>query len=245
MQRIQMFFLLLATSFLLSVMTSCDQAGLCKSASGPTETLDLDLASFDGLHLKGTGTVHLTYGTTQSVSVEGPQSVLNALDVQVSSGLLVLDIDGCFRNSFDLDYYVTIVEPLTEISVSGSGEVIGDTQIPAADALVLDISGSGEITLDTEATDISSRISGSGDLDLSGTARNHSIDISGSGKSKAFDLICIDHDVKVSGSGEAEVFCDNGQLTVNISGAGSVYYKGYPASVDTRITGSGSLKDVN
>ena len=245
MQRIQIFFLLLATSILLSVMTSCDQAGLCKSANGPTETLDLDLATVDGLHLKGNGTVHLSYGTTQSVSVQAPQPVLDALDIQASSGLLVLDIDGCFRNSFTLDYYVTIVEPLTEISVSGSGEVIGDTQMPAADALTLDISGSGEITLDTEATDISSRISGSGDLKLSGTAQSHSLNISGSGESQAFQLICVDHTIKVSGSGEAELFCDNGQLTVDISGAGSVYYKGDPASVDTRITGSGSLKDAN
>ncbi|MEM7654819.1 MAG: head GIN domain-containing protein [Bacteroidota bacterium] len=235
---------LLAAAF--SIVTSgCEQLNPCVNPSNTNEEQTLSVNDFSAIHLKGSGEVFLTYGDTESVVVKAPQEVLDRLDVSVNSGILLLDVDGCFSGNFDLEYYVTIAQPVKELSVSGSGDIFGQNEIEAATDLTLDISGSGLMSLEVAATNISSRISGSGELSLIGIATSHDARISGSGDLYAFDLKTIDNDIQVSGSGDAEIFSEGGTLDVKISGAGTVYYKGTPASINTQVTGSGDLIDAN
>lgn len=245
MKTSQIFFLFLLTIAFTIVSSGCEQLTPCVNPSNTTQEQTLAMTDFSGLHLKGTGEVYLTYGETESVVVNAPQEVLDRLDVSVNSGLLVLDVDGCFIGNYTLEYYVTVAQPLKEISVSGSGDIYGQNELIAASELDLDISGSGLMSLELDATQIDSRISGSGELSLLGTATAHDVQISGSGDLYAFDLKTVDHNIQVSGSGDAEVFVDGGDLDVKISGSGTVYYKGTPGSVNTQISGSGDLIDAN
>lgn len=224
--------------------SSCSDIGICVNGQGPMADSTLTLATFSGIHVSDNANVYITEGTVQEVKVSTQENILEDLDIEVVNDLLIIKLDGC-HYSYDMDVFVTLTQPLSEVSVSGSADVFSDTLVTAAQELDLDISGSGAISLDVATTNISSRISGSGGLNLSGTATNHELKISGSGALSSYDLVCDNHDLTVSGSGTGKVFVNGGTLDVKISGAGKIFYRGTPGSINTQISGSGSLTDDN
>jgi hypothetical protein len=224
----------------LFLTTGCNVDGLCKRGKGELETRTFDLASIQGLDIEGEARVFLRQGDVQQVEVQSHANVFKALDLRVADGLMIGKLDGCWTNA-DLTYFITITEPLNQVNVSGSSELIGETLIRAADQLDLDVSGSGDIELDLEASDIFADISGSGKIRLKGTADDQRIRVSGSGDYLAFDLIADDCVATVSGSGKVEVYV-TGDLDATVSGSGDVLYRGTPTSVQSNISGSGDVK---
>ncbi|MEM7367850.1 MAG: head GIN domain-containing protein [Bacteroidota bacterium] len=243
--KFRTFFLSALFASILAILgSSCSDIGICVNGQGPIADSTLNLPAIAGIHISDNANLYISQGTTQEVSVSSQENILEDLDIEVVNDILMVKLNGC-HYSYDMDVFVTLAQPLTEVSVSGSGDVFSDTLISAAQNLDLDISGSGAISLEVQATDIQSRISGSGDLNLSGTATNHELKISGSGALASYDLICDNHDLTVSGSGSGKVFVNGGSLDVKISGAGKIYYKGTPSSINTQISGSGALIDDN
>lgn len=225
----------------LLLPTGCSENGFCQRGSGSLEIRRFDLATIDGLDLAERATVVLRQGDTQRVDIQTYPNVFDALETRVSDGLFVPRLDGCWNNE-DLTIFLTIAQPLTQLSVSGVAEVQGETLIEAADQLSLDLSGSGRITLDLEATALRSDLSGAGDIVLMGTAQRQVVRISGSGDYQALDLIADDCGVSVSGSGQAEVYV-NGRLEANLSGSGEVRYRGTPTAVHAEVSGSGEVTE--
>lgn len=230
--------------FLLTLLglltTGCREGSFCRRGQGELETRSFDLGSIDGLSIDGNARVYLRQGDAQLVEVQTYPNVFEALETRVADGLLINHLDGCWDHT-GLTCFITITKPLTQISLSGSGEVIGESLITAADQLDLDVSGSGEIELDLEALDITSDLSGSGKIRLMGTAHDQIVRVSGSGDYLAFDLIAEDCEVSVSGSGQVEVYL-NGELDANVSGSGDIIYRGTPTSIDASVDGSGEVK---
>jgi Putative auto-transporter adhesin, head GIN domain len=65
--------------------------------------------------------------------------------------------------------------------------------------------------------------------------------ISGSGKVYASNLEADKCDVRISGSGDVEINVKS-DLDANISGSGSVTYKGNPSHVNSHSSGSGKVR---
>jgi hypothetical protein len=134
----------------------------------------------------------------------------------------------------------TIVTDELAVSLSGSGEIIGNVK---ANSMGLNISGSGTASLEVDADFIETFISGSGDIFFDGSGNIAHYNISGSGAVKAYNFPVNECYTKISGSGSMFVNVAE-HLEVNISGSGSVYYIGYP-DIFTNITGSGELISNN
>jgi len=83
-------------------------------------------------------------------------------------------------------------------------------------------------------------VSGSGKVKASGTAQKVKASLSGSGKVLASNLDTDSCDIHISGSGDVEISVKT-TLDANISGSGSVSYKGNPSHVNSHSSGSGSL----
>lgn len=230
--------------FLLISLASCEDGEFCRDGKGPTEVKNLDLSVFSGIHVKTEANVFVRQGDVQAVRIEAQRNVLDELDVEVVNGILSVDTDDCFFD-YDMDVYVTLTQPLSKLTVSGSSDILGEGTINCANATEFTISGSGSITMDIKATQLESIISGSGKLVLSGQAGVHEALISGSGDLKGFDLICKDYETRISGSGKADVYVDGGVLDAKISGSGNVRYKGNPKEIKTQISGSGSVINAN
>lgn len=68
------------------------------------------------------------------------------------------------------------------------------------------------------------------------------MNVTGSGDYKGFDLVANDVDVSVNGSGDAKVVC-NGHFKARVSGSGSISYSGHPKTEDSKVAGSGSIRN--
>jgi len=178
--------------------------------------------------------VYVTVEKIENISVSGSGHAIaqtkitsDNLDLKVSgSGALDAEID--VANNIDMD-------------LSGSGKIELKGKCKQIDTHV---SGSGRIKLDAviaNAADFS--ISGSGKIEASGTASSVKASISGSGKVLAADLETGDCEIKLSGSGNVEINVKN-TLDANISGSGSVSYKGNPSHVNSNASGSGHLRKM-
>lgn len=255
LKKLQKLTLLLAAVVFLS--TGCRREIFCVHGDGPSVTETVSLPDFDGVRLALNATVHLTQSPTQSVEVTAQENILDEIEYDIRGGVLVIKDKNCINRHSDIIFHIAIPN-LTEVTVSGNGEIITDSTFTDLDRLEAKVSGSGNIYLDAVARyvtlnisgsgemetnltceSLEADISGSGNIELSGSADTQDLQISGSGKFRSFDMPTRVCEASISGSGDCEVDVSE-SLIVNISGSGSVYYEGNP-SVDVHISGSGRL----
>ena len=243
-----------------------------------------DVKNFTKISFGFPGKLYLKQGSPQKVELEGDQDVLEEIDTEVDNGRLKIGREGKWFNRGNDDkitVYITVPN-IEAVSVSGSGDIIGQSKIRTND-LDLNVSGSGSLSIEAEARgDVQANVSGSGDMvlkghfeslesDVSGSGRvvlDATIDntadfgisgsgkieasgaadevkatISGSGKVLAADLQTNRCEVRISGSGDVEINVTN-ELNANISGSGSVSYRGNPKKINSHSAGSGKVRKI-
>jgi hypothetical protein len=248
------------------------------------ETRKVD--TFTKISFRVPGKLYLRQGSPQKVEIEGKKDILQEIETEVEGSRLVIGKEGKWLNwDWDGDekvnVYITVAN-IEGLSVSGSGDLIGETKI-TADDLDLNVSGSGTLKVDIDARgEVEADVSGSGDLELkgkcrsfdsdvsgsgsvkldaaiaeradfgvsgsgkiyaSGSAENVKTSISGSGKVLAANLETNRCEVRISGSGDVEINVKN-ELDANISGSGTISYKGNPSKVNSHASGSGSVRKM-
>ena len=178
-------------------------------------------------------TARVTLPKLTGVSVLGSGKVIG--ESTFKSGVLAVKVSG--SGSIDLEAEADE----TETDVSGSGQIHLKGIFSSVDAT---ISGSGKIILNgaVQGT-LSSGISGSGKLEASGTAKTLRSTISGSGKVAGFTLAVENCFARISGSGTVEISATK-EIDAEISGSGTVLYKGNPDHVSSHSSGSGKVKKV-
>jgi hypothetical protein len=114
--------------------------------------------------------------------------------------------------------------------------------LTAPDVRRFKLAGSNSLSVnryDQESLELS--ISGSGDADLNGKTRRVDLSISGSGEIDAAGLAAADAKINISGSGDAKVGPTQ-SADINISGSGDVELTSSPAKLNSKVSGSGSVK---
>ncbi len=178
--------------------------------------------------------VYITVKDISGLSVSGSGDLIaetkiltNDIDLKVSgSGSLIAEIEASGEGRAD-------------VSGSGDLEIKGKFKSYSSD-----VSGSGKIQVEaTIAERAEFRVSGSGKIMASGRAESAKANISGSGKVLAANLEVDKCDVRISGSGDVEINVKS-DLDANISGSGSVSYRGNPGHVNSHASGSGSVRKM-
>lgn len=178
--------------------------------------------------------VYITVKDINALSVSGSGDLIaetkiitNNIDLKVSgSGSLIAEIEASGEGDAD---------------VSGSGDMEIKGRFRSYES---DVSGSGKIELEAIVTDRADfRVSGSGKIIAAGKAESAKANISGSGKVLAANLEVNKCEIRISGSGDVEINVKN-DLDANISGSGSVSYKGNPSRVNNHSSGSGSVRKM-
>ncbi len=261
---------------------------LCVSFSFAQTRETRTVSSFTKISFRVPGKLYLRQGAVQKVEIESKKDELKEIETEVSAGKLVIGKKGSWSNwswgsndDDNVNVYIT-VKDIEALSVSGSGDLIGETKFTTGD-LDLNVSGSGSLKIDVDASgDVEADVSGSGDIDLKGKCKSFNSDVSGSGKVMmsvsvsekadfgvsgsgrimasgsaqkvkasisgsgkvlAADLITNSCEVRISGSGDVEINVKN-ELDANISGSGTVTYKGNPSKVNSHASGSGKVKKM-
>lgn len=222
------------------LMVSCDAdvlPGIHGEGDVVTETLMLD--DFTGFSNSIAADIYLSQGDEQEVIIEAQQNIIDNLDFDGNDdGFWKIKYDRWVRRAKPIKIYITIPS-LDKVSISGAGDIQGETSFTNLENLELKISGAGGMDLDFDCEDLTIKVSGAGDFTLSGESNSIDASISGAGNLRAFDLQTERADFSVSGSGSAKLNVSD-YLKVSISGAGSVIYRGTPET-DIHVSGSGSV----
>jgi len=179
-------------------------------------------------------TVYVTVTSLEGLGVSGSGDAIGS--GKFSTGDLDLKVSGSGSLNIEVD-----AKGEVQADVSGSGDlnVKGNCQ-----SFESGISGSGKVNMSGSiAGKVDVNVSGSGKVMASGTAQQIRATISGSGKVLAADLEVSKCEVRISGSGDVEINVKDA-LDANISGSGSVTYKGNPGQVNSHASGSGHVKKM-
>jgi hypothetical protein len=104
------------------------------------------------------------------------------------------------------------------------------------------ISGSGNLIADSLICEnIQTIITGSGNATLTGAAQKAKFQVTGSGSVEGKNFFAIESKCTITGSGN--IFTKvHKKLDATITGSGNIQYNGSPETVNSKITGSGSVR---
>lgn len=208
-----------------------------KSISGVTKVI-----------LREYGQLFITQGLSESLRIEGLDSLTRLVRTEVRNGELLIDIDGGWWDRTwraltstvegkPLKFYLT-VQKLEGLFVTGAARV-------KADGLQLDdfqlvMKGAGEIILSNlQANRLDIEMPGAGLISVSGKAREQRVFMRGAGSYDAPRLNTEIADVKMHGVGKAVVWATK-SLNASVDGVGSIEYYGSP-EVRRTISGLGKI----
>ncbi len=241
----------IVTSILLATMllTSCSalsSAGVkVITPSNNIISENRNVSGFTSIEFSSIGKVNITAGTTESLSISGPDNLVAEITTTVNNGNLVIKNKENFTvtslSSKDILTYNIVVKQLSALTISGAGDVqVGSL---SSTGMALTMSGAGNVQMTQLTTDsLNVNLSGLGGLEVSGTAAQATFDLSGAGSISASDLQIKTANITISGLGSATLWVSD-QLTGTISGAGSVSYYGSPTT-NTKSTGLGQFKSL-
>jgi hypothetical protein len=192
------------------------------ASSGAQKTESRQVSGFTQIKLLGFGTLNITQGETDSLTITADEDMLPHLTSEVVNGTLELGVKPrlLFKSLRHVTYAVTI-QRLEGVQLSGAGTVHATGVKTAA---------------------FNVAISGAGDMSVSGGAQSQNVRISGAGNYNASEFQTDTADVTITGAGNARINATQ-MLYATISGAGAITYHGMP-QVSQRITGVGSVKQA-
>jgi len=231
--------------FIATSLTTTISAQKWKTIRGEGDVVkqELDIASFDGVSLGFHGDIFITQGSPQKVEVEAQQNIIDNIKREVRGGTWRVNFEDNVKNAKPVKVYITMPK-LKEASVSGSGNLTSTGKFTGVGHLSTAVSGSGNVKLEVDAKSVEGAISGSGGIELKGGAESMDLAISGSGNIHAKDFEVGRIEIAISGSGNAKVFAIE-SLTAAISGSGDITYRGDIAKVKARVSGSGSVTEMD
>ena len=212
------------------------------------------IESFDTISFKDFGTLILTQGDQETLTVEADEELLPELITEVRNGKLVLGINDDWVNRIgkvissiinhkdhNVTYTVTCVD-LEKINISG--KCILECDALQTDTLKINLAGFGNLNFKHLTCDtLNVRISGRGEFKAAGQVNNQDVRISGSGEYQTSELVSKAVKLVIAGQGNTTIRVED-SLDITISGLGQVNYYGQP-KLRQVISGLGKSKRLN
>jgi len=229
--------LFILTIFLLAVFSGCDVFG--ERGNGKTSSETRAVSTFNSIDVSGAFDVYITQGTVQSVIVETDENLQKFIKTKVEDNILHIETREPISHYTCMKIHLTVTE-LKKIDVSGAVDIRTENKLTVPD-LSIDASGAADAKMDLAVQKLKIDCSGGSKLKFSGTAGEVRLDASGAVDLFAYDLVAESVYLEISGAGKAEINVTK-ILDAEISGAGSVRYKGSPEKVMENVSGAGSIK---
>ncbi|OFY84902.1 MAG: hypothetical protein A3F72_18140 [Bacteroidetes bacterium RIFCSPLOWO2_12_FULL_35_15] len=199
-----------------------------------------NVGDFTGIKVSDAFSIVVSQSEINSVKVDADEKVQPQIKTEVKDGILNISAEGNLKSEKTI--VITVgVKSLSSLDASGSTDVNGENQL-VCDKLTIESSGAGDVHLDIKANEITTKISGAGDITLKGSAQLLNASVSGAGDLKASNLEAEKAKITVSGAGDAKINVKQ-SLDADVSGAGSIIYKGNPTDRNVSISGAGSVRE--
>jgi Putative auto-transporter adhesin, head GIN domain len=238
----------MARSILLAILiiasaSSCFNVGGKRVKGNGNITVDeRSVQAFEEVDVQGAIDVYVEQGSLAPVRVETDENLQEYIKVENEGGKLVVKSRSGYNLKPSKKTKIYLTSPTyRKLDVSGACNIISSNKLVLQNPLALEVSGAGDIRVEVSGPEVSAKVSGSGDIDMKGETQNFDLRISGAGDAKCYDLLSENTKVDISGAGSAEVFASV-MLKAEVSGAGSIKYKGNAANVSKNVSGAGSVK---
>jgi len=228
---------------ILTGLISCSKnGGTCLSNTGPIMMMYRPVSDFDSISINEYVNLILTHDSVTSVSVEAGQNIINGISTEVIDRTLVIHNNNeCnWLRSYNkvINVYVS-VKNLAKIIYNSSGN-ISTTNALGFQNLWIDVwGGCGTIDLElnlNQGTFIEHM--GTADFNLHGVCKISSIY---AGDFGFFDCRNLETDymyIKNYGSNDCYIRVER-YLDATIGSIGSIYYRGEPDTLNSKIYGTG------
>jgi hypothetical protein len=212
--------------------------------SGILVTEPREVGGFTALDLSGMGTVRLTQGDNETLTVRTDDNILPLIKTEVRAGTLFISIDSRDHHHgispTHLSYEVG-ARALRAISVAGVAEI--DAGPVATDDLRVNLSGAARATFaEVTADALHVTTAGGHSLAISGTVDEQAITIDGVCDYQAKGLASRATTVEIIGTGHVVIRVGE-ELNITINGAGEVEYLGSPV-VNQHVLGGGVVRQI-
>jgi hypothetical protein len=175
--------------------------------------------TFGSVELAGSNNVTIHVREEQSVQVYGDDNIIERVTTKVDGTTLVIGTKpGSYATNSPTGVEVSMPS-LSELTLSGSGNITITGIEPPAFILL---------------------ISGSGVVSASGTTEQLDVTVSGSGQAELGGVEATAVRAVVSGSGQIIVTATE-SLEASVPGTGSIVYGGNPSDVTSSVTGTGAV----
>lgn len=233
--------LLTLSAIVLLLATQACKTG-CIQGSGKEATDKRQVTAFDKLEIAGSFNITLVQDSSNSITINADDNILNIIKTDVSGDKLKISTDNKNVCS-SKEVTVTIgVRNLKSIAASGAVEITSNGRLNFGD-LDLNLSGATKINLNIAASNVETNGSGVSEIALKGQASSHTIEMSGSGNVHAFDFVVGNYTIETSGQSDCEINVLS-ELNIHSTGASDIKYKGNPTKINKSKTGALSLTHV-
>ena len=201
------------------------------------------VGSFHAIHISNAFDVVLSQGNEEglAVSANDKEDIPN-IKTAVENGILRIWFDDdkkWWPKNRKLKAYIS-VKTLDQIKAGGATDINIEGTLKAT-SLQLDMSGASDLEGNLAvANELSVHLSGASDITISGAADKITIDASGASDVKAFDFTANICSVDASGASSVRITADK-EMSVKLSGASSVSYKGNASIRDIKTSGASSI----
>ena len=191
--------------------------------------------------LEGTGTVLLSQGNQESLTIEAEDNIIPHIVSSVKGNRLSVAWDNTSPSpTKPVKYYLT-VKDLSSITLSGAVRL--ETSGFKTRRLDVSMNGAGEGNMSgLDINNLTVTLSGAGKMNMAGTATDQTITISGAGDYQAGDLKSQTTTITIHGAGKGTLNV-SAMLNVTINGSGDISYLGSP-QVNRQINGAGTVRQV-
>ncbi len=202
-----------------------------------------NVTSFNAIKVSGAIDVYLSQSSSEAVAVSaGEDKYRDKIKTEVVNGVLKIYFDGDKLNwslgNKKLRAYVSFKD-VTVLDASGASsfKITGDV---SETNLSLKLSGASDITGNVKISKLVVSLSGASQVNVTGTVGNIDIEASGASDVKSYDLAADECSVKATGASDIRITV-NKEISVNATGASSVFYKGDALMKNVHSSGASSV----
>ena len=201
------------------VVSAC---GAPEFKAGPTRTETRTVGSFDSIDLDGSARLIVTVGADESVSLEGPDNILDRVTTEVDGDTLRIRTRA-------KDWVWSNGQPRVVVSIS----------VPHLKSLRLE--GGNDVRLNGfKGGESRLEVRGAAHLRASGELDALTVDMEGAGFADLGELVANEAQVTVDGIGRVIVHPKD-RLDATMNGIGAILYAGSPREVNTHMNGLGTI----
>lgn len=221
---------------------SCEVKTNEKTVDGKMTYKEFDLGDFKQVVMRGAFDMYISQGDQPSLEVSGDESLVKLVEVSQEGEVLTIRLNRPKTDvKFKDDFKVSLtVYQLEKLEFEGAGQIKSTQQLAVNDFSIVG-NGVGNVELELDAATVEAQLNFVGKLELWGDAERLILKNEGVGSIDASKLISKDCQIESSGIGSVSVNC-SGELSLDMSGIGTVSYKGNPTVIHEKVSGIGKVK---